>query len=106
MLFLLKPRCTTCILLLFLQILTKSTMLFKRQIRIKNKYFGSSFTGRISIAANLTGSSAVENNAVITIGEGCTWKLTGDCTITSLTNNGTIDFNGYTITLADGSVLK
>lgn len=39
-------------------------------------------------------------------GEGCTWKLTGDCTITSLTNNGTIDFNGYTITLADGSVLK
>ena len=67
---------------------------------------GSSFTGRISIAANLTGSSVVENNAVITIGEGCTWKLTGDCTITSLTNNGTIDFNGYTITLADGSVLK
>lgn len=39
-------------------------------------------------------------------GEGCTWKLTGDCTVTSLTNNGTIDFNGYTITLADGSVLK
>lgn len=62
--------------------------------------------GRISIAANLTGSAAVENNAVITIGEGCTWKLTGDCTVTSLTNNGTIDFNGYTITLADGSVLK
>ena len=26
--------------------------------------------------------------------------------VTSLTNNGTIDFNGYTITLADGSVLK
>lgn len=67
---------------------------------------GSCFTGRISIAANLTGSAAVENNAVITIGEGCTWKLTGDCTVTSLTNNGTIDFNGYTITLADGSVLK
>lgn len=67
---------------------------------------GNCFTGRISIAANLTGSAPVENNAVITIGEGCTWKLTGDCTITSLTNNGTIDFNGYTITLADGSVLK
>ena len=67
---------------------------------------GSCFTGRISIAANLTGSAAVENNAVITIGEGCIWKLTGDCTVTSLTNNGTIDFNGYTITLADGSVLK
>ena len=67
---------------------------------------GSCFTGRISIAANLTGSAPVENNAVITIGEGCIWKLTGDCTVTSLTNNGTIDFNGYTITLADGSVLK
>lgn len=67
---------------------------------------GSCFTGRISIAANLTGSAAVENNAVITIGEGCIWKLTGDCTVTSLTNNGTIDFNGYTITLADSSVLK
>ena len=67
---------------------------------------GSCFTGRISNAANLTGSAPVENNAVITIGEGCIWKLTGDCTVTSLTNNGTIDFNGYTITLADGSVLK
>lgn len=32
--------------------------------------------------------------------------LTGDCVITSLTNNGTINFNGYTITLADGTVLK
>lgn len=39
-------------------------------------------------------------------GEVCIWKLTDDCTVTSLTNNGTIDFNGYTITLADGSVLK
>lgn len=33
-------------------------------------------------------------------------RVCGDCAITSLTNNGTIDFNGYTITLADGSVLK
>ena len=32
--------------------------------------------------------------------------LTGDCTITSLTNEGTISFNGYTITLADGTVLS
>lgn len=32
--------------------------------------------------------------------------LTGDCVITSLTNNGTINFNGYTITLADGTVLQ
>ena len=32
--------------------------------------------------------------------------LDGDCVITSLTNNGTINFNGYTITLADGTVLQ
>lgn len=32
--------------------------------------------------------------------------LTGDCVITSLTNNGTINFNGYTITLAGGTVLQ
>ena len=41
-----------------------------------------------------------------TIDSGCTWTLTGDCVITSLTNNGTISFNGYTITLADGTVLQ
>ena len=28
------------------------------------------------------------------------------CTVTSLTNNGTINFNGHTITLADGTVLR
>lgn len=32
--------------------------------------------------------------------------LTGDCVITSLANNGTINFNGYTITLAGGTVLQ
>lgn len=37
---------------------------------------------------------------------GSTWNLTGDCTISSLTNNGTINFNGYTIALADGTVLS
>ncbi len=66
---------------------------------------GSSFTGTVNIVENAEGGAAVENNAVITIDEGCTWTLTGDCTITSLTNNGTINFNGYTITLADGWVL-
>ena len=45
-------------------------------------------------------------NAVVTVESGCTWTLTGDCTLTSLTNNGMINFNGYTITLADGTVLR
>lgn len=37
---------------------------------------------------------------------GAVWNLTGDCTITSLVNHGTINFNGHTITLADGMVLS
>ena len=67
---------------------------------------GSDFTGTISIVDNAEGGTAVDNNAVVTIDSGCTWTLTGDCTITSLVNNGTINFNGHTITLADGTVLS
>lgn len=67
---------------------------------------GSTFTGTINITDNEAGGTAVSDNAVVTIDEGCTWTLTGDCTISSLTNNGTINFNGYTITLADGTVLN
>ena len=66
----------------------------------------STFTGTINIDENEEGGEAVSDNAVVTIEEGSTWTLTGDCTITSLTNNGTINFNGFTITLADGTVLK
>lgn len=67
---------------------------------------GSSFTGTINIVDNAEGGTAVSDNAVVTIGSGCTWTLTGDCTITSLINNGTINFNGYTITLADETMLR
>ena len=67
---------------------------------------GSSFNGTIQISDNAEGGAAVSDNAVVTIEAGCTWTLTGDCTVTSLTNNGTINFNGYTITLADGTVLR
>ena len=73
------------------------------QLTLQN---GSSFTGTINIVDNAEGGTAVSNNAVVTIASGCTWTLTGDCTITSLTNNGTINFNGHTITLADDTVLK
>ncbi len=66
----------------------------------------STFTGTINIVDNAAGGTAVSDNAVITVESGSTWNLTGNCTITSLTNNGTINFNGYTITLADGTVLK
>ena len=67
---------------------------------------GSSFTGTINIVDNADGGTTVDDNAVVTVDEGSTWTLTGDCTLTFLTNNGTIDFNGYTITLADGTVLS
>ena len=67
---------------------------------------GSEFTGTVNIIDNAQNGTAVENNAVVTIGEGCTWTLTGDCAITSLTNKGTLNLNGYTITLADGTVIR
>lgn len=51
-------------------------------------------------------AAAAENHAVITVGSGCVWTLTGDFTVTSLVNNSTIIFNGYTITLADGTVMQ
>ncbi len=67
---------------------------------------GTEFTGTINIEDNEQDGTAVDDNAVVTIDEDSTWVLTGDCTITSLENNGTIEFNGYTITLADGTVLS
>ena len=67
---------------------------------------GSTFTGTINIVDNAEGGTAVSDNAIVAIENGCTWNLTGNCTLMSLTNNGTINFNGYTITLADGTVLK
>ena len=59
-----------------------------------------------SMSGDAEGGAAVSDNAAVTVGSGCTWTLTGDCTLTSLTNHGTINFNGYTITLADGTVLS
>ena len=67
---------------------------------------GSSLMGTINIVENEQGGTAVSDNAAVTIESGCTWTLTGNCTISSLINNGTINFNGYTITLADGTVLS
>lgn len=67
---------------------------------------GSALEGTINIIDNEEGGTAVNDNAVVTVDSGCTWTLTGNCTVTSLTNNGTIHFNGYTITLADGTVLS
>lgn len=67
---------------------------------------GSSFTGTVNIVGNAQGGDAVSDNAVITIGSSCVWTLTGVCTVTRLVNNGTVNFNGYTIPLAGGTVLR
>lgn len=67
---------------------------------------GSSFTGTVNIVDSETGAEAVEGNASVVVEEGCTWILTGDCSLSSLTNNGSIDYNGYSITMADGTVLS
>lgn len=66
----------------------------------------STFDGTVNIVVNTQNGTAVSNNAVVTVESGSVWNLTGDCTLTSLTNNGTVNFNGYSITLADGTVLK
>ena len=66
---------------------------------------GSVFDGAINITENGNGSTD-EDHAVVTIESGAVWNLTGDCTITSLVNHGAINFNGHTITLADGTVLS
>ncbi len=66
----------------------------------------SEFTGTINIIDNEQDGTAVSDNAVVYIDEDSTWTLTGDCPLTSIDNDGTIDFNGYTITLADGTVLS
>ena len=66
----------------------------------------SSFTGTLNIIPNEQNGAAVNDNIAVEISEGSVWTLTGDCTITSLENNGKINFNGHAITLADGTVLK
>ncbi len=66
----------------------------------------STFTGTLNIVKNEQNGAPVSDNISVTIAEGCVWDLTGNCTVTSLENNGKIEFNGYTITLADGTVLK
>lgn len=65
------------------------------------------FTGTVNIVPNtVENKKTVAGNARVVVEKGSTWKLTGNCRISSLENHGTIDLNGYTITLADGTVLS
>ncbi len=67
---------------------------------------GSKFEGSIVVDTNSSASVTLDNNVYVTIEKGSTWTLTADSEVSTLTNNGTINYNGYTITLADGTVLS
>ena len=70
-------------------------------------YMELHLTDGITYEGQITASEADTeyDTAYVVIDEGCTWILTGDCTISEIENYGVIVFNGYTITLADGTVL-
>ena len=61
-------------------------------------YSGQTLAGKITA---LSGSTIA-----LTVEEGSTLILTGDSTAASLEGSGTIRLNGYTSTLADGTVLR
>ena len=67
-----------------------------------------------TLAMNLSGNSRFEGcinpdgqggTVNVTIDAGSTWVLTADSYVTSLENAGSIDYNGYTLYLADGTAL-
>lgn len=53
----------------------------------------------------LDDQAAAASGASVHIESGCLWSLTGNSVVNTLENEGTILFNGYTITLGDGTVL-
>lgn len=67
---------------------------------------GSTWTGAVHIVPNAQNGDAYKTNADIFISEGSTWTLTEDSEATTVNNLGTINYNGHTIKLADGTVMK
>lgn len=64
------------------------------------------FNGTVNIVENVEKGEVVENNAEVTVEKDAVWNLTGDVKISKLNNKGKINFNGYKITLADGTVIS
>lgn len=64
------------------------------------------FNGTVNIVENAEKGEVVENNAEVTVEEDAVWNLTGDVKISKLNNKGKINFNGYKIILADGTVIS
>ncbi len=61
-----------------------------------NSTFTGTFSGSITNAAGSTVSTSV-GTVNVTIESGSTWVLTADTYVSSLTNNGTLNRNGYTL---------
>ncbi len=57
----------------------------------------STFKGSITIEKNSAGT-ALSDNVKVTIEAGSTWTLTGNSTVTDITNKGTINYGSYTLT--------
>ena len=72
-------------------------------ITLKNN---SVYDGAINIVPNAEGGEKYKTNADVFVAAGSVWNLTGDSTLTSLYNLGTINYNGHTVTLAGGTVMK
>lgn len=51
---------------------------------------GSTYTGKIN-------TSGQAGTVAVSVASGCTWTLTGDTYVSSLTNNGTVNTNGHTL---------
>lgn len=66
----------------------------------------SSLTGSIQVLADGEAVSPLAGTVSVQIDPGCRWTLTADSVVSTLVNNGTIEYNGHTITLADGTVLS
>lgn len=67
---------------------------------------GTYLRGGIRLEQNEAAAEGAVGTADVVIEPDCTWSLTGDSQVTTLDNQGTIEFNGHTVTLADGTVLS
>lgn len=78
-------------------ILLDGTSALQLELKDNSHYTGA--VQRISQTAEHPGT------VTVSVAQGSTWSLTDNCVVDTLYNDGTIQYNGYTITLADGTVL-
>ena len=65
----------------------------------------STLSFNLNSSSNYTGKITGSGTTSVTIDSGSTWTLTGDSSVKSLSNNGTIRLNGHTLTV-NGKVYK